>query len=327
MERKLKDGIEVVIMCRERQNETLRAIGAIKHVDFGVDTQIIVSDNASKPEKALTGLPSGIIHRLRDPSGSWNWHFNTIVSELGYEWCLITHDDDEILPILGTIFQSHKDNPEVSVITGLSQIIDHEAGLISNNGYEFRLNSAGIREQAGVIHLDLSQKLFDFGTLFPASAIIIRSSLLKSVAPLDTRFEWTADFGLSILIAHRKGVIFEGIKPVMNYHLHGNNSVFTDEAAGGIKSDLTVTRILMLDKFPELYNASRMNMLLKSVIKSRILLSAFGLNERKIILNETINSSLILRRGSLKYFLMKIPIYLGPLSGFVRRKMRKRIGI
>lgn len=326
MEHKLKDGIEVVIMCRERQKETLRAIEAIKQVNFGVATQIIVSDNASKPERALTDLPPGVQHRLRAPSGSWNWHFNTIVSELEYEWCLITHDDDEIRPILGTIFQSHKDSPEVSVITGLSQIIDHESGPVSNKRYESRLASAGILEQAGEVHFDLSRKLFDFGTLFPASAMIIRSSLLKTLAPLDTRFEWAADFGLSILIAHGEGVIFEGIKPVMNYHLHGNNSVFTDEGAGGIKSDLTVTRILMLDKFPELYSRSRMNMLLKSVIISKILLSAFGLNERKDTLKMTINSSIVLRNGGLKYFLMKIPIYLGPLSGFVRSKVRKRIG-
>jgi hypothetical protein len=113
----------------------------------------------------------------------------------------------------------------------------------------------------------------------------------------------------------------------MNYHLHGNNSVFTEEAAGGIKSDLTVTRILILDKFPELYNSSRMKMLLKSVIISKILLSAFGLNERKATLNETINSSVVLRRGGPRYFLMKIPVHLGPLSGLVRKKMRRRIGI
>jgi hypothetical protein len=323
----MKDGIEVVIMCREREREARRAIQALSIVDFGVETKIIVSDNPSSAKMALTDIPKDVSHIVRDPSGSWNWHFNSIVSELEYEWCLITHDDDEILPILGKTFQTHKDNSEVFVITGLSQIVDHKNGPIFDQGYDTRINSAGLRSPAGAIYTNLSGHLFDLGTLFPASAMIIRSSLLQSLAPLDVRFELTADFGLSILVAHNRGVVFEGSKPIMNYNLHKNNSVFTDDAAGGIMADFTVTRILLLEKFNELYTESRMTMLLKSVVMSRILIAAFGLTQRKKLLKKTISGSDLLKRNKLKYFLMSFPIFLGPLAPFVRKKVRARLGI
>lgn len=323
----MKPGIEVVIMCRERHPETIRAIDALAKVDFGVDTKIIVSDNPSSPEKSLSGIPNYLSHKIRNPSGSWNWHFNTIVSELEYEWSLITHDDDEILPVLGTIFQAFRDNPEVSVITGLSQIVDDKAGAIFDESYDKRIDTAGLRKPAGEVRKDLSGYLFDLGTLFPASAMIIRSSLLQSLSPLDNRFELTADFGLSIVIANNNGVVFEGSQAVMNYNLHGNNSVFTDDAAGGIKPDFTITRILLMDKFKDLYSESRMTMILKSVVLSKILISAFGLSQRRRTLSEAIKSSNSLKRNRIKYLLMILPIRLGPLAPYVRYKMRKRLGV
>ena len=326
MEYKLKEGLEVIIMGRERPSETLRAIEAIQQIDFGVETHVIVSDNASSLEKALSGLPIGIEHRLRNPGGSWNWHFNKIVSELQYEWCLITHDDDELLPILGNVFNDHRNDPRVLTITGLSQIVDHQKGFVVNANYESRIDAAGIRDKAGTVYFNLSEKLFDLGTLFPASAMITRSSLLRNLAPLDPRFEWTADFGLSILVSHNKGVVFEGRQAVMNYHLHKNNSVFTDEAAGGLKSDFTVTRILMLEKFPELYNRARASKLLRDVFISKILISAFNLKARQSLLKATIRSSKTLRISKFNFLAMKIPIYLGPLASCVRFFMRKRIG-
>lgn len=323
----MKQGIEVVIMCRERQLEAVRALNALASVDFGTDTKIIVSDNPSSPNKALADILDNVTHIIRDPSGSWNWHFNRIVSELEYEWCLITHDDDEILPILGSVFRSHMNNPEVSVITGLSQIVDHKKGPIFDQGYDNRIDAAGLRHPAGVIRKDLSGHLFDLGTLFPASAMIIRSSLLQELSPLDERFELTADFGLSILVSHDSGVVFEGSQPVMNYNLHNNNSVFSDVAAGGIMPDFTITRILLMDRFTNLYSESRVTMLVKSVIVSKILVSAFGLSARRQTLNETLKSSSSLRKSKLKYLIMMMPIRLGPLAPYVRSKMRKRIGI
>ena len=325
--RAYKKGIEVVVMCRERQREAIRAISALRNVDFGAETRIVVSDNPTSREKALTDIPQDIIYTVRDPSGSWNWHFNTIVAELEYEWCLITHDDDELLPQLGHIFREHSTNSLVSVITGLSQIIDHKTGPITDEFYEKRIDVAGLKFPAGFVYTSLSSHLFDLGTLFPASAMIIRTSLLRSLAPLDERFELTADFGLSMLIAHDRGVIFEGIEPVMNYHLHNNNSVFTDDAAGGIMPDFTITRILLLDRFKELYSEPRMTKLLQDVVKSRILISAFGLSQRRKLLNQTIRESTSLRKNKLKYLLMNIPINLGPIAPYVRRKMRKRLGI
>jgi len=323
----MKKGIEIVIMSRERPTETLRAIQALSRVNFEAQTKIIVSDNPSERRKALVGLPGHVHHVIRDPSGSWNWHFNTIVSELEYEWCLITHDDDEILQALGTAFKNHSGDPNVSVITGLSQIVDSKEGIIFDVSYDRRIDSANIRRSAGPIYNDLAEHLYDLGTLFPASAMIIRTSVLRSHMPLEERFELTADFGLSILISRGNGVVFEGSQPVMNYNLHRNNSVFTDIAAGGIFPDFTITRIILLDKFKEFCTESRLTMLLRSIIISKILISAFNLSQRGATLREAVQSSSSLKSNKLKYFFMLIPIRLGPLAPLVRHIMRKKFGI
>jgi hypothetical protein len=325
--KKFAPGLEIVVMARERQQETLRAIDALRSVPFGINVKIVLSDNASIPEKSLRDIPGEIEHRIRIPSGSWNWHFNKIVSELEYEWCLITHDDDEIQPVLGEVFQKYSNNEDVAVITGLSRIVEENKGPIRNIAYENRIDLAELRNPAGFLLTDLSNKLFDLGTLYPASAMIIRSELLQQLAPLDQRYELTADFGLSVEISHNHGVIFEGAQPVMNYNLHKNNSVFTDEAAGGIKPDFTITRILLMDKFNDLYTEQRMTELVKSVIQSRILISAFGLKSRRQLLNKTIRTSQILQRNRIKQTLMNIPINLGPLAPVVRYLMRKRIAL
>jgi len=84
---------------------------------------------------------------------------------------------------------------------------------------------------------------------------------------------------------------------------------------------------LLLNKFPEMLNESRLTLILKSVIQSKILISAFGLSQRRRTLIQTIKTSSLLKKNKLKYSLMILPIRLGPLAPIVRFIMRKRLGI
>lgn len=327
MTRQFIPGLEVIIMCHHRQDETLRAIKAIQAIDFGVDTYIRVSDNPSEPEKAIHSIPAGVTYTRRNPPiPSGLLHMNKIFSEVRYEWTLLTHDDDELLPELGHVFRKHRMDHNVSVITGKSRIIA-DGVETTDVSYENRLSSANLNHSSDQVRFDLAKSLVDIGPLFPASAIITRSEIISKISMLNPDWALAGDLGHSIVVSQESGVIFEGAKFVMNYHIHGDNSVFSVAAAGGLMSDFTITR---LDYFTKNLGAlTRKNeiQLAKGILISRILAKSFHLNDRykkvkiyALHLNLTFSKRLI-RRAVL------LPIPLGPVKVIIRRLMWKRLGV
>ena len=79
MKSKSKPGLTIVIMAHERQAETLRAANAILKVNFGCETEVIVSDNPSTPDREIKNIPTGIEHKVRNPPGSSYWHVKQIL--------------------------------------------------------------------------------------------------------------------------------------------------------------------------------------------------------------------------------------------------------
>lgn len=326
MTKTLKPGISVVIMAHERQEETIRAVNAVFKLDFGCNTQVIVSDNPSTPEKAIKDLPQNVIHKVRNPSGGSMWHANQILMEVDHEWTLLTHDDDELLPRLGKLFQSHSSNPEIMVITGKSRIIVNGVET-EDEGYQNRLRSAGLLEENPSVRDDLFDSLFDIGSLFPASAIIVRTEHLLEHSAINPDYDLAGDLAHSMALALDSNVVFDGTNFVMNYHIHGGNSVFSVNAAGGLMSDFTVVRLNESVKNNINISPERLRMLCKGIFVSRILSKAFHLDSRydsvkkyAMAFNNHYNDYKISR-------IWLIPIPLGPLKFIVRRLMWKRLGV
>lgn len=326
MDRKLKPGISIVVMAHERQEETLRAVQAILQVDFGCETEVIVSDNPTTPDKKIRGLPEGVVHKLRDPSGDSLWHANQILKEIDREWTLLTHDDDEMLPHLGELFSQHRMNPDVMMITGKSRIIVNGAEK-TDAGYLNRLKEAELLVDSAVSRVDLFEKLFDIGPLFPASAMIARTSHLLNHSKINPDYDLAGDLAHSMSLAHDALVVFDGNDYVMNYHIHGGNSVFSVKAAGGLMSDFSIVRLSEAVKNNLEISKKRRIMLTKAIIVSRILSKSFHLESRyknvktyTLKFNEHFPTSRIPR-------LVLLPIPLGPLKIIVRRLMWKRLGV
>lgn len=326
MTKDLKPGLSVVIMAHERQSETLRAVDAILKVNFGCPTQVIVSDNPSTIDKAIIDLPESVIHKVRNPSGTSTWHANQILKELDHEWTLLTHDDDEMLPHLGDLFRAHCENPQTMVITGKSKIIVNGKET-EDIGYCNRLNSAGLIQDYPVIRVDLFDSLFDIGSLFPASAMIVRTKHLLKNSSINPDYDLAGDLAYSMALALDSEVVFDGANCVMNYHIHGGNSVFSINAAGGLMSDFTIVRLNESVKNNIKITPARLRMLCKAILVSRILSKAFHLDSRyknvkkyALIFNEHFK----IKRISW-YWLLPVP--LGPLKIVVRRLMWKRLGI
>lgn len=321
-----KQGISVVIMAHERQEETLRAVASLLEVDFGCETEIVVSDNPSTPEKAIKNLPMDVVHRVRNSSGDSLWHANQIFKEIDHEWTLLTHDDDEILPRLGDVFRNYSADPEVMMITGKSRIFVRNIET-EDQGYLNRLEKAKLLNAQPTARTDLFEALFDIGPLFPASAMIIRTEFLRTRADINPDFDLAGDLAQSMALAKNAKVIFDGSSFVMNYHIHGGNSVFTSRAAGGLMADFTIVRLSEAVRNSLEITPDRKKMLMKAIIVSRILAKAFHLNHKYSNVNlYTKKFNQTFTQNKINSFIL-LPIPLGPLKILVRRLMWKRLGV
>jgi hypothetical protein len=321
-----KSGISVVIMAHERQEETLRAVNAILKVDFGCATEIIVSDNPSRPEKTIKNLPSQVLHKVRNPPGDSLWHATQILQEVDHEWTLLTHDDDEILPHLGELFKKYSKDPDAVMITGKSCIIVNGIETV-DLGYITRLKRARLDGSSPVSRLDLFESLFDIGPLFPASAMIVRSEHLRKHKSINQDYDLAGDLAQSMALANNAKVIFDGSKHVMNYHIHGGNSVFSNRAAGGLMADFTIVRLSEAVSNNLIISKARHMMLIKAVLVSRILAKAFHLTERyDNVRLYAIKFNKQFPERRIRFFYL-LPIPLGPLKPIARRLMWKRLGV
>jgi hypothetical protein len=319
-------GISVVIMAHERQEETLRAVDAILRVDFGCATEIIVSDNPSSPEKTIKNLPKQVLHKVRNPPGDSLWHATQILQEVDHEWTLLTHDDDEILPHLGELFAKYSKDPDTVMITGKSRIVVNGIETV-DQGYSARLKRAQLDGSFPVSRLDLFESLFDIGPLFPASAMIVRSEHLRKHKSINPDFGLAGDLAHSMALANNAKVIFDGSKHVMNYHIHGGNSVFSSGAAGGLMADFTMVRLSEAVNNNLTISKSRRQMLIKAVLVSRILAKAFHLTERYAnVRSYALKFNKQFPEQRIRFFFL-LPIPLGPLKPVARRLMWKRLGV
>ena len=318
--------LNIIVMARERPIETSRAIRAISKIDFGCDVNIIVSDNPSTPEKALSNLPKEIKHKIRVPSGDTYWHFKTIISESKTGWILITHDDDELLPELGEYFKEYSWDPTVSVITGRSNIVRSDGRRIHSKSYEKRLRKSGLLSRSSIAHTDLELKLFRFGSLFPASAIIVRSEVLIKMLEMNIEVGLAYDMAYSMRVSKGSIVMFQGDTAIMNYYLHGGNSVFSEEAIGGLHADLAICRLDAINS--GLLNPSFRDYLglMTRVFKARLISSAFNNKDKVKVLDKYVNAALNSRPNNLVLLISSFSLDFPFTNFFIRKLLTWKVG-
>jgi hypothetical protein len=196
--------------------------------------------------------------------------------------------DDEILPQLGDLFREYSSNPKIGMITGRSLIIDSTGNQIMSNAYESRLRKSNLNNFHSHVKSDVFWHLFDLGSLFPASAMIIRREVYKEIQEVNLDVNLASDYSLSLKIAKNHNIVFEGINPVMKYWLHGKNSVYSNEAMSSLKSELTIARLVELANSDFKLSLKRNLALSKQIFESTILLNTYGEYEKISILNRYI---------------------------------------
>jgi hypothetical protein len=157
--------------------------------------------------------------------------------------------------------------------------------------------------------------------------MIVRTEHLLKNASINPDYDLAGDLAHSMALSRNAKVVFDGSAHVMNYHIHGGNSVFSVNAAGGLMSDFSIVRLDEAVKHQIEITDSRLKMLSKAVLVSRILSKAFHLNSRyknvrnyALAFNKNAN-------GKRLSWIWLLPIPLGPLKLIVRRLMWKRLGV
>lgn len=254
-------GLDVLIASRDRPTETLRAIQAIRQINFGVKTRIIVSDNASSQLTVLTDLPPDVIHIIRTPCDAAE-HFNLILGEFSSAWVLMTHDDDILLPALGDVFREAIQNPGIDVVSGRSELVDKDGHVFIDTSYEQRLSRAGLVTDAECILLhNFDELLFDYGTLLPASAIIFKATSFPKGLKVNLDVGYADDLDRSFLLAKDSAILFSGFTPVMRYNLHGGNSVFDSRLPFILPSEGLICRLSFALGNPQIVSNKRLHQL------------------------------------------------------------------
>lgn len=276
-------------MSHERPEFLKRALVALGKIDFGQTPKITISDNPSEPSKKISkDIVEGFNYILREGLGATS-HLNQIISEIKSEWILITHDDDEILPLMGDLFKEYSSNPKIGMITGRSLILNSSGDIVRNNAYESRLRKSKLHSTHSHPKNDLFWYLFDLGSLFPASAMIIRSEIYKDIQKINSDVNLASDYSLSLKIAKSNSIVFEGVNPVMRYWLHGDNSVYSHEAISSLRSELTIAKIDEITNSDFKLSLRRNLNLSKQIFQSIILLNVHHEYEKLATLNRYIN--------------------------------------
>lgn len=318
-----RPNLEIVIMSHERPEFLKRALAALVKIDFGQIPKITVSDNPSEPSKRVSReIVGGFNYILREGLGATS-HLNQIISEISSEWVLITHDDDEILPLMGDLFKEYSSNPKIGMITGRSLILNSSGDIVRNNAYESRLRKSELNTTHSHPKNNLFWYLFDLGSLFPASAMIIRNEIYKNIQEINPDVNLASDYSLSLKTVKSNNIIFEGVNPVMRYWLHGDNSVYSDEAISSLRSELTIAKIDVITNSEFNLSIKRNLTLSKQIFQSVILLNVHHEYEKLATLNRYISRYKNLK-GRL-FFGRTFVIRNRLFSMIVKLEMRRRI--
>ena len=248
-------GIEIVIMTRNRPKMLSEAMGAIDKLKFEGKVKKWVSDN-SVDSNTHPVIPLKWQYKARGGGLSIFSHVNQIISELTMEWALITHDDDVILQELAKLYNNHYFSKSISAISGLSKIIGPDKLPKQDLGYLKRLDSCQISQKILYpAEQILCRQLFG-GSIFPMSACVIRTEVLKTLFPIDESMSHAGDFYIGLMICNVKKypyVVFEGTKPVMEYHLHGDNDSGLKSMKTRMHAESLITIFQVIAKRPELW--------------------------------------------------------------------------
>jgi hypothetical protein len=219
-----EDRLEIIVLTRDRSFYLDKAVNAIESIKFNLPTKLIISNNSVEKSKYSFGNHWEV--RNRNKNLTFNEHFTKVLSETKSSWVIITHDDDQLLPHFGTLFNKYYQDPHIRFISGISQIENQEISIESVNGYSNRLKKARLGSKSTFSCEDLLIKQFNVGSILPFSAVALRASIIPRLDLISiNKYIYVNDFFFALNVCEQQNmlsdhVVFDTQKPVMKYTLH-----------------------------------------------------------------------------------------------------------
>lgn len=229
----IQDRLEIVVLTRDRPFYLDKAIKAIELIKFDLPTKFIISDNSMDKSNYSFGKHWEI--RNRTGNMTFNEHFTKVLSETKSSWVLITHDDDQLLPHFGTLFNKYHQDPKIRFISGISEIENKEISIESVNGYNNRLRNARIGSRSTFSCEELLLKQFKVGSILPFSAVALRASIISNLDLINIdKYIYVSDFFFALNICEHQNILpdrvaFDTQKPIMKYTFHENQISYKDD--------------------------------------------------------------------------------------------------
>ena len=229
----VEDRLEIVVLTRDRPFYLDKAVNAIELIEFDLPTKLVISDNSM--EKSNYSFGNHWEVRNRNRNMTFNEHFTKVLSEIKSSWVLITHDDDQLLPHFGTLFNKYHQDPKIRFISGISQIENKQISIESVNGYNNRLRNARLGSKSTFSCEELLLKQFKVGSILPFSAVALRASMIPNLDLINIdKYFYVSDFFFALNICEQQitlpdRVAFDTQKPIMKYTFHEDQTSYKDD--------------------------------------------------------------------------------------------------
>ena len=282
----MSGSLEILILTHDRPESALKTIENLQSLDWGIKPRIVLSDNPSSESRYVQNVPPEIIHRRRFPFLSVAQHHNLALSEVESDWLILTHDDDELLDYFAESFKLLRSS-SYDIITGYSRILDTSVGEIIDDSYNRRLLESGVLTGDTIPRSQLQRVLFNHGMIYPASAICVRSIKILEALPLDVHTNAAIDYEYAMKISKNAKLKFLIKGPIMNYVIHGANSISDRNLAFTLPGESLRVKInaLTAGAFPVSYK-------IKSIISREFMRAKLLLWEKNLedIYQETVKT-------------------------------------
>jgi hypothetical protein len=267
-------GIEIIIMTRDRPEYLKRAVQAINNIEFGPGAQLVISNNSAKGAAIEVPKEGNWSVRNRNYPLTIHEHFGKIISEVTHEWVCITHDDDELLPHFGELFLKFFKDNQIRIISGLTEIKNSEFDPRATAGYQKRIQKSGVTKSLEYACSDFLSLQLKYGSLFPFSAIAMRTSYIKKTIE---KFSFAADYFFAMMICEdnftreANKLIYDSLNPVIKYQLHDLQDSQNLQMKYEMRILSLMCKIEIYNRNPKLFNLkSKLNLIFGSIYALRI---------------------------------------------------------
>jgi glycosyltransferase involved in cell wall biosynthesis len=231
--------------------ETLKKLLSILKSVVDPQIEILVSDDSTndETEKYFAENPFENIKYYRNYSNMGQFkNCNACLARSSGEWVQILHDDDDIDIDYLQYIKQYLDDPELSIVTGQSDIVEHGKVQGVESAHQQKLATFAIDFGQTMDGRVFKYKMLKFGNPLVFSHTIFRRDLAISHGGFNVNLKFVGDFDLWLKLLSSGNVVFLN-KKIGSYYLHNDNQLTTRDTFVQQAVELMALKIELLSFF------------------------------------------------------------------------------